>query len=221
MNTRDVPLAVRSDKLVPFDDTKVYPLGQDPDVDVDEPVLITKLGKNQRLALHAVAKKGIGKEHAKWCPVAVATFQHDPDVTVDQAVMDKLEEAQKQAFVRSCPTNVFAYDDTSRQVVVEDASKCMYCKECVKKAEDLGEVDLVRVASKPGRFIFTVESTGVLTPEYIVMKAFDVLNDKLQTLETAISSSVTGAHDDDHNAHGFGSTSTGMDTTGDDDYAIL
>jgi DNA-directed RNA polymerase II subunit RPB3 len=38
-------------------------------------VYITKLDKGQAIKFKAKAKLGIGKSHAKWCPVSVATYQ--------------------------------------------------------------------------------------------------------------------------------------------------
>lgn len=36
----------------------------------EDPILIMKLSKNQQLDMDLVAKKGTGKTHAKWSPVA-------------------------------------------------------------------------------------------------------------------------------------------------------
>eukprot|EP00823_Brevimastigomonas_motovehiculus_P009225 TRINITY_DN8892_c0_g1_i1.p1 TRINITY_DN8892_c0_g1~~TRINITY_DN8892_c0_g1_i1.p1 ORF type:complete len:359 (-),score=63.17 TRINITY_DN8892_c0_g1_i1:209-1285(-) len=163
-------------------------------------IVIVKLGKQQELRCTCVARKGIGKDHAKWSPVATATFQYEPDIRLDQTEMNSLTEDKKEDFVNSCPAKVYVYDPSTRTVTIGDKEKCMYCMECVNKAEALGVQDLVTVTQMPESFIFTVESTGALKPEDIVLDSFNILKDKLgdvsqglQEYDTASSLSSSSA----------------------------
>lgn len=67
---------------------------------MNQEVVLVKLGKNQELKFQAKAKKGIGKEHSKWSPVAVATFQYEPDVRINEREMEKLDEVRTQEHTR-------------------------------------------------------------------------------------------------------------------------
>ena len=62
-------------------------------------------------------------------PSCVATFQYWPLITLHPSLNQQLDSEQKQRFVDCCPTKVYGYNVDSRQVEVEDASKCMFCME--------------------------------------------------------------------------------------------
>jgi len=53
-------------------------------------ILIAKLRKNQEISMKCIARKGTGKDHAKWSPVATAVFKHEPMVRVDQEILSTL-----------------------------------------------------------------------------------------------------------------------------------
>jgi len=153
----------------------------------DKGILLVKLAKNQQVKLKAVAYKGRGREHAKWSPVATAALRYEPKITLDKKLLSELTDSEKKEFVDSCPPKVYKFDKKTSTVEIEDKTLCIYCDECVKKSRELGKYGMVRVDEKPGRFIFTVESTGARSPEEIVVAAFAVLKQKLSSLHTQLA----------------------------------
>lgn len=131
--------------------------------------------------------QGVGKEHAKWSPVAVATYMYDPIITLNQAVLSTYTPEQKAELYKSCPTEVYETDENYDQFTVGDAMRCMYCDECVKVADsfkDNPEDDAaVSVRMREDKFIFSVETTGQLRPEEVVICALDLIREKLSSLK--------------------------------------
>jgi len=150
-------------------------------IESEPPIVITKLGPGQRLKFRAMARKGIGKEHAKFQPVSVVTLQHYPVLEIDRDESATLTAAQKQELVGCCPTKVYAIDHQHGQLTVVNHLKCMFCNECTRIAIEEYEIPgLLSIHSEPDRFIFTVETTGSMAPCRVVKEGFKVLNAKLR-----------------------------------------
>ena len=145
----------------------------------DGGILIVKLRKNQEVHLRCVARKGVGRDHAKWQPVATAVYRFEPAIEIDETLMNSLTEEEKMAFAAASPAPVFKYNRRRRRWRSIPPSVRAYDGECLRKAEEMGVPGLVTIRAKQDAFLFTVESTGAIAPEEIVTRALEVLAKKL------------------------------------------
>ncbi|PSS26118.1 DNA-directed RNA polymerases II, IV and V subunit 3 like [Actinidia chinensis var. chinensis] len=182
----DQTLDVTSKDLYSSDHTVVPVDFSDSGSAMDTPeqrgIIIVKLRRGQELRLRAIARKGIGKDHAKWSPAATVTFMYEPEIHINEDMMETLSLKEKSDWVESSPTKVFGIDPDSQQVIIVDPEAYTYDDEVIKKAEAMGKPGLVEIYAKEDSFIFTVESTGAVKASQLVLNAIEVLKQKLDAV---------------------------------------
>lgn len=137
---------------------------------------IAKLRPGQEIHLTAFCEKNIGKEHAKWSPVATATYRLMPDISFKQPVTG----SKAQELVNLCPMKVFDIEDG--EAIVAQPRNCTFCRECIREPE---WNDRVLLQKRKQHFIFSVESVGIIPPEVIVEEALKQLINRVAGVANA------------------------------------
>ncbi len=147
-------------------------------------ILIAKLRPGQEIDLKVHCVKGIGKDHAKFSPVATAAYRLLPEITLTKPVEGEAAERLKECFSEGVIEIVSKKGQ--KYARVKDARHDT-CSREVLRHEDLKEC--VKLSRVRNHFIFKVESTGALPPNTLVTEAIKVLMSKarhfLQELDDA------------------------------------
>ena len=154
-------------------------------------IVIAKMRPGQSIEAELHVEKGIGAQHAKWSPVATASYRLMPEVKIVAEV--KGEKARE--LVKKCPMKVFDIEEMGVEekqkeeedrrgaggrrgevrAVVARPRNCTMCRECVRGDDWSERVQLRRVRD---HFIFSVETTGAYTPAGVVKEAIKILRAK-------------------------------------------
>ncbi|XP_068260261.1 DNA-directed RNA polymerases I and III subunit RPAC1 isoform X2 [Nyctibius grandis] len=179
-----------------------------PDADfrpVHDDILIALLRPGQEIDVLMHCVKGIGKDHAKFSPVATASYRLLPDITLLQPVEDEAAEMLQKCFspgvieiqnikakhgedflrpARGYIQALCLDSNCSRPVLsgkkvarVANARLDTFSREVFRHE---GLKNLVHLARVRNHYIFSVESTGILPPDVLVSEAIKILMGKCQ-----------------------------------------
>jgi DNA-directed RNA polymerase I and III subunit RPAC1 len=137
-------------------------------------ILLARLIPGQKIFLRAQLRVGVGKEHAKFSPVATASYRLMPIISINEQLAPKLAKDIKA----NCPMDVFDIEDGDR-LVVADAKRCTMCRECIRPD---GWDQVITLERDPNHFIFSIEGVGMIEPEEIFVRACKKLAQKCKDL---------------------------------------
>ena len=169
----------------------------DPIVPVNPDILIAKLRPGQIIDMEFHCIKGLGMDHAKFSPVATATYRLLPKIDIIKPILGIEAEKFRKCFpegvigiervtAQEASTEGSGYEghEGKEKAVVRNAFADTVSRECLRHEEFQDKVKLGRVQD---HFIFSVESTGQYPSTNLVLKSLRVLNLKAQRLKRALN----------------------------------
>ena len=163
---------------------------------VSDKILIAKMRPGQEIELTMHAHLGVGKDHAKFSPVATAAYRLMPMITITQPILGPDAVKFQNCFPKGvidlervtasdAASGVKAYEgrEGDEKAVVKDPFKDTVSRECLRHDEFKGKVKLGR---RQDHFIFSIESTGQFDSDLLFLDAVDVLKFKAKRLLRAI-----------------------------------
>ncbi|WFD36975.1 DNA-directed RNA polymerase core subunit rpc40 [Malassezia cuniculi] len=150
-------------------------------------IVLAKLAPGQGIEMELHCEKGIGKDHAKFSPVATASYRLLPHIEI----LAPIPEPLIPKFIACFPDGVIERGG-EYGVRVKDARKDTVSREVLRHSEFEGKVRLGRIQD---HFLFSIESTGVYTPEDLMPAAVTVLRRKIALLRVALDNVSTSTVD--------------------------
>ncbi|XP_006455111.1 hypothetical protein AGABI2DRAFT_209410 [Agaricus bisporus var. bisporus H97] len=143
-------------------------------------IVLAKLrpGQSVRMELHAI--KGVGKDHAKFSPVATASYRLLPHIKIKKPIPPSLSEKFQKCF----SPGVVKIDSRTGSASVDENNvrKDSVSREVLRHPEFVDSVELSRVRDY---FLFNVESEGAYTPERLLPEALKVMREKISIIKNA------------------------------------
>ncbi|KAI8382379.1 DNA-directed RNA polymerase [Blakeslea trispora] len=153
---------------------------------VHDDIVIAKLRPGQEMEMELHCQKGVGREHAKWSPVATASYRLLPEITILEPITGEDAEDFKRCFVDGVVEVVMENGVKTAKVV--NARKDTVSREVLRHEKFNGKVRLTRVRD---HFIFNVETSGIIPAEHIFLSALDVFMDKIKDIQPLVDRVVS------------------------------
>lgn len=180
-------------KFKPYGRQLEFFSGKDEIMPQNPDILLAKLRPGQVLDIEMHAIKGVGSDHAKFSPVATASYRLLPVIDIQKPIIG----ADALKFAKCFPKDVIGFKKITKaeaakkgsgfeghegeqKAVVLDAMKDTVSRECLRHPEFEGKVKLGRVRN---HFIFNIESVGQWDSDELFLESVKTLRVKCEILK--------------------------------------
>jgi DNA-directed RNA polymerase subunit D len=173
-NDTDAPLVVRSGDLI-SNDPKIVPVSAN--------IPIVKLESGSSLTFEAFAILGRAKDHAKFQSVAAIGYKLYPVIKIDDEKCDKC--VQKCIASSFCAKNLFeiATEVRSPKLIPDFWKYCDLCDACSRECPE----GAIKVEWIDNKYIFSIESDGVLPLNTLMKKAWEIFKEKIDDFKDQLN----------------------------------
>lgn len=184
-----VPLNSVVQSVTPVHDSGEDRLGSQPNE--NSAILIAKLSRGQKIHMTMLARKGLGKDHAKWSPMCTVAYRIVPpavELRLDR--MNELFSVELRAELAEFSQGLLKVDENGRldYNIPFKMGRIAVTPDTTRKSGTLAmqvgrlPTDVIKYNPKPERFEFTAETTGALSPRRALGMAIEILQRKIDTL---------------------------------------
>lgn len=156
-------------------------------------ILIAKLRPGQEIELEAHGRRGIGKDHAKYSPVATASYRLMCQIELLEPVYDELAEELVHVYEPGVFELVPSSSDDGDAPHHKVKARVCNPYACTMSRNYMRNPLLdkaIRMSRLSDHFIFSVESVGAYSPGVLVAEALRVLQRKCQRVMDLVDEST-------------------------------
>lgn len=183
-------------KFIPVGRQEEFFSGAEAIEPVHPDILLAKLRPGHAISLMAHMHKGVGADHAKFSPVATASYRLLPLITITKPIYGADAEKFQQCF----PDGVIGLEKISKadsrenkelqghegemKAVVKDTMKDTVSREVLRHPEF---EDKVKLGRQRDHFIFQIESTGQWDADELFLESIKLLKAKCERFEKQLT----------------------------------
>ena len=140
---------------------------------------ILKIDKDSKIIIECYAILGLAKDHVKFSAVSNCFYRYYPIIDFNESKIKDLEE--KANISKMCPVNLYELANNKLELKEDYWKTCTLCRACERASDGK-----IKVTTQKGKYIFFIETDGVLPFEVLIKKTFELFNEKIDEFITKL-----------------------------------